>query len=41
MTYLKNMNNITVIIPMKNEIKHIERSVRSALQLTDKVRGIN
>lgn len=37
MTYLKNMNNITVIIPMKNEIKHIERSVRSALQLTDKV----
>ena len=28
------MNDITVIIPIKDEILHIERSVRSALQLT-------
>ena len=27
-------SNITVIIPMRNEIKHIERSVKSALNLT-------
>lgn len=27
-------NNITVIIPMRNEIKHIERSITSALSLT-------
>ncbi len=27
-------SNVTVIIPMKNEIEHIERSVRSALSLT-------
>lgn len=30
-------NNITVIIPMRNEIKHIERSVNSALKLTPNV----
>ena len=31
------MSKITVIIPMRNEIQHIVRSVKSALQLTDKV----
>ena len=31
------MNNITVIIPMRNELKHIERSVKSALRLTQNV----
>jgi glycosyltransferase involved in cell wall biosynthesis len=31
------MNNITVIIPIRNEIKHIERSVKSALRLTQYV----
>ena len=30
-------NNITVIIPMRNEIRHIERSVTSALDLTPHV----
>lgn len=31
------MKDITVIIPIRNEIKHIERSVKSALLLTDQV----
>lgn len=31
------MNDITVIIPTRNEIKHIERSVTSALRLTPNV----
>lgn len=30
-------SNITVIIPMKNEIRHIERSIKSALRLTPQV----
>lgn len=31
------MNNITVIIPIRNEIKHIERAVKSALRLSNYV----
>ena len=31
------MNEISVVIPVRNEIKHIERSVKSALKLTDNV----
>ena len=33
----KKMNNITVIIPIKDEIQHIERSIKSALRLTQYV----
>lgn len=31
------MSDITVLIPMRNEIRHIERSVKSALLLTDQI----
>lgn len=34
---MKRMSDITVIIPMRNEKLHIERSVRSALKLTPNV----
>lgn len=34
---MNNNSNITVIIPMRNERRHIERSVKSALRLTPNV----